>query len=180
MPTTNTTTTINTMQSITALWLPIEMWLKVVSYADTNTFETIISVLGKNEAMSLLTFVCSDIVKYSPKITMMNRLVNDFDYYLKRNNYLDFISEYIHSDSINNQAFNNFILYDKHVLSYQMFIIESIYENNTRLKKLFTNLTRPNMTIITQRVTHFKYYNVYIPIETIFRHTYQHVHQACK
>ena len=131
----------------TLIMLPMELWLLIFRYTNTETFNIVMKFIkdySEDFYRKLLLLVCKDIVKKNVKIRAMVNLFNDPAFYKCRNNYMYFknlwfsSSEILHKDirSIKKQHVEH-----SEAMQFKGYILNNNLITNEKNKRMFINLT---------------------------------------
>ena len=153
--------------------IPIELWLLIFRYTDTETLNNILIFLKSVDSVfhnRLLSIICYDTVKYNKKILQMIKLVKTPYNFRYKRNYLNFRNVWVNkSDNKFPFCFSGYIdVYNvkKYILNNNLFK----YEDD---KKLFQNLTSDYCHRFYEEEecnnNTLKYYNNKLPIETVIQ-----------
>jgi hypothetical protein len=159
--------------------LPLELWLIIFKYTDKCSFKAIMTILYNLDsrfAESLKSLVCRDLVKSNNKIMLMIKLVNNYSYFRRGENYMLFRSEYILDQKYKPFKFNNIKLNRKNVKIFRSYIIENwrtIFNNDERRKIMFMNQTRERMYSYDNCDNYIMSDNNELPVEDVVKYTIQ-------
>jgi hypothetical protein len=162
--------------------IPTEIWLRIFKFTDNNTFQSLTKFILDYDADfgdELMQLVCRDTVKYNIKIVMMIKLINNYDYFVQRKNYMQFRFNFIADEHRNNIQLIKFIYDDtKNTVLYREYILkncEKIFKNDKKRLKMFINQTRSNRAeydrIDLEGLDYMKFYENKINIDDIVKYT---------
>lgn len=167
---------------MTPLDLPIEVWMRIFIFTDNETFHSFtkfIITYDANFGNMLMKLICRDVVKYNNKIVMMINLINNYDYFIQRKNYMQFRFQFIADEHRNNVHMIKYIPDDtKNTVLYRECILknwEKIFKNDKKRRQMFTNQTRSNRAeydrIDLEGLDYMKFYENKINIDDIVKYT---------
>lgn len=162
--------------------IPVEIWLRIFKFTDNSTFQSLTKFILDYDADfgdELMQLVCRDTVKYNIKIVMMIKLINNYDYFVQRKNYMQFRFNFIADEHRNNIQLIKFISDDtKNAVLYREYILkncEKIFKNDKKRLKMFINQTRSNRAeydrIDLEGLDYMKFYENKINIDDIVKYT---------
>lgn len=162
--------------------IPIEIWLIIFKFTDNNTFHSLVKFITDcdgNFGDALMQLVCKDVVKYNNKIVMMNMLINNYEYFVKRENYLQFRLRFIADPHCNKIHMIKFIENDtKNAILYREYIIKNwkkIFKDDRKKFDMFVHQTRSNRDeydrIEIGNVDYMNFYENRISINDIIKYT---------
>lgn len=125
----------------TGLVIPLEIWLIIFKYTNTESFNKIIQCIKDIDEITynnLLSLISWNLVKKNVKLVSIVNLLHNFKHYRLKENYLHFKSLWLNKNNKNellylsshNSAFN-----------FKNFILKNNVIENQRDKQLFVNLT---------------------------------------
>ena len=162
--------------------IPLEIWLRIFKFTDNNTFQLLTKFITNWDpelGNTLMKLVCRDTVKYNNKIVMMINLINNYDYFVQRENYMQFRFNFIADEHLNNINLIKFIYADtKNTVLYREYILkncEKIFKNDKKKLQMFINQTRSNRAeydrIDLEGLDYMKFYENKINIDDIVKYT---------
>lgn len=162
--------------------IPLEIWLRIFQFTDNDTFHSLTKFITDYDAVlgdTLMQLVCRDVVKFNNKIVMMIKLINNYDYFVQRKNYMQFRFNFIADEHLNKVHLIKFIYDDtKSTVLYRECILknsEKIFKNDKKRLQTFINLTRSNRAeydrIDLAGLDHMKYCENKINIDDIVKYT---------
>ena len=92
--------------------IPLEIWLRIFQFTDNDTFHSLTKFITDYDAVlgdTLMQLVCRDVVKFNNKIVMMIKLINNYDYFVQRKNYMQFRFNFIADEHLNKVHLIKFI-----------------------------------------------------------------------
>lgn len=162
--------------------IPLEIWLRIFKFTDNDTFHSLIKFITDYDADlgdTLMQLVCRDVVKYNNKIVMMIKLINNYDYFVQRKNYMHFRFHFIADEHRCNVHLIKFIYDDtKNTILYRDYILKKwgkIFKNDKKRLQMFVNQTRSNRgdydRIDLEEQDYMKFYENKINIDDIVKYT---------
>ena len=170
--------------------IPVEIWLRIFKFTENDTFHSLnkfITDYDSNMGNTLMQLVCRDTVKYNNKIVMMIKLINNYDYFVQRQNYMQFRFQFIVDEHRNNVHLIKYISEDtKNTVLYREYILknwEKIFKNDKKRMQMFTNQTRSNREeydrIDLEGLDYMKFYKNRINIDDIVKYTIPYQINTC-
>jgi hypothetical protein len=128
------------------LFIPVEIWLRIFRYTDTQSFNKILDCIKEIDKKTydiLFRIICWDLVKHNKKIKAIVELINDFSYFRLKNNYLQFRNLWVNNDGRDNKkkGILSFITSDRFAYSFKKLILDNKLIKNKKDEKMFINLT---------------------------------------